>query len=123
MSLSPSGSARQLRRLAHQRAYVSDCGGALDRRLERAGAAQPLDVPRVELAQVPRRPFGAKVLDRAVDYPVELGQDLVRRRLAQPGSEHLLEEPRVPERSAREQDAGGAGLLERRLDPLGAVEA
>ena len=51
------------------------------------------------------------MLDRAVDQPVQLGQDLVGLGLGLAQAEDLLEQPRVPERSAREHHRGGARSL------------
>src|SRR4051812_23111503 len=81
---------------------------ALQLRQRRARLAEAREVPRMELAQVARGPLLAQVLDRAIDHPVELVEDLRARRLALPLVEQLGEQPRVAERPAGEHDRGGA---------------
>ena len=107
----PATSAARARRSRAPRAprRSTACAGAV---LQRPSLAQPRDVPGVELAQVAGGAALAEVLDGAVEHPVELGEDLLARRLVLARAEHLLEDPRVAERAAREQDRLGAGALE-----------
>src|ERR1700730_17998872 len=49
---------------------------------------------------------------RAVDNPVELLEALVTRGRSAVAPEELREQPRIPERPAREQYGGGPGALE-----------
>src|SRR5450755_712769 len=74
----------------------------LQSRLQGVITAEPLHVPRVELAQVARGALGAEVLARAFEHPVELGHDLLPIGLALASAEQLLEQPRVAERPARQ---------------------
>jgi hypothetical protein len=66
---------------------------------------------------------GAQVLHGALHDPVQLGQDLVARRVAGPRSQHLPEQPRVAQRAAGEHDGGGPGALVSRADGLRAAQA
>jgi hypothetical protein len=110
------------RRLAHQLADRIDSGRLLDRRLERASPPETLDIPRIELAHVPGGAVSSEVLDRTVDHPVELGEDLVAVGLAGAFPEELLEEPRIAERPARQQHGRRTRGLERRAGLLGRVQ-
>jgi hypothetical protein len=88
-----------------------------------ARRAEPLGVPRVELAQVAGRPLRAQVLLGAVDHPGPLGQDLFRSGVLVARAEHLGEQPRVAQRAAGEHDRRAAGVLEHPADVVGAVHA
>ena len=85
------------------------CNADCSSRLLAASPAEPLYVPRIELAQIAVRALVAHVLDRTVEHPVELGRRSPRgvgSSLA--AADELLEHPRVAERAAREQDRFGA---------------
>src|SRR3954468_21012317 len=55
-----------------------------------------------------------------VYYPVELAYDLIDRGFTVPGTQELLEDPRVAKRAARQEDGGGARPLVGGLRLLGA---
>src|SRR3954470_15563694 len=87
-----------------------------------ARLAEPREVPRMELPQVASGALLAEMLDRAVDDPVELVEDLLARGLALPLVEQLGEQPRVAERTAGENDRSGAGVIKHPADVVGRVE-
>src|SRR5690242_19699412 len=59
----------------------------------------------------------------SVYYPVELGHDLVDIWLPVAGTQDLLEDPRVAERAACQEDGSHARLVICLARPLGTVEA
>ncbi len=69
--------------------------------LQRLVAAEALDVPGVELAQIAVGALGAKMLAGAIDHPIELGEDLVSGRVttqvpsSSPNSHGFPSEPRA----------------------------
>src|SRR3954454_13171991 len=100
-----AGCDKELRRERGSAAAQRGAGGVdgvgrLEGGLQVLAAAEALDVPRVGLAQPAGRADRAEVVDRAVDEPVELGEDLVARRVRVVGAraQQLLEEPGVAER-------------------------
>ena len=73
---------RQAARARQQRPRLGERRRPLERVLQRLVAAEALDVPGVELAQVAGGALGPEVLAGPVDHPVELGQDLLAAGLA-----------------------------------------
>src|SRR3954465_10987504 len=107
---------RQGRRGIQDRPRLVDRGGLLEGLADGLVGAETLDVPRVELAQVAPGARTAEVLDGAVHDPVELGADLLGRRLCVAVLEQLGEQPGVAEGAAGEHDGGGARALVGDLD-------
>src|SRR5215208_4845601 len=101
MVAADSGREKRCQTVDHG-ALARDRVGLLERGLHVLSGPQPIDVPRVELAQVARGALGPEVLDRAVDDPAPLRDDLVLRRLRVARAEHLREQPRVAQRAAGE---------------------
>ncbi len=91
--------------------------------MKRAAAAESLQIPGVELAQVAPGTVLPEVLAGAVDHPIELVEDVRDRGLGAPGPEQLREQPGIAERPACEQHGRRAGLRERLARPLRVEQA
>src|SRR3954447_27094174 len=89
------------------RALLLGARGALESGLRGGRLGQPGEVPRMELAEVARGALRAEVLDRAIDHPVELVEDLGAGGLVLVVAQKLVEQPRVAERAAGEHDRRG----------------
>ena len=96
---------------------------ALERGLERPAAAEPLDVPRIELAQVPGRALRPRCSTAQSSTQSSSARISVAVGLAGPRTPSTCSNSHgLPSEPARQQHAGRAGLLERRRAGLGRVQ-
>src|SRR3954467_7130965 len=104
---------RHVREAVQEGPRIVHRGRLLERLAQGPAGAQPLQIPRVVLAQIAPGARPAEVLDGTVHHPVELPEDLlgpgVTLRVAL--TEQLREQPRVTERAAGEHHGGGAGAV------------
>src|SRR5205085_9854288 len=106
-------------------ARPSDARRALEFRQKLAAGgsmnSQPLHVPGIELPQIARPALCAEMLHRTIHHPVDLGEDLRPGRVAVGAVQELAKQPRIPQRSPREEHSRSAGALERRPRLLGGL--